>query len=996
MKTKMKKTLLYLSLILTQAFNLSAESYTLTNDDVVVEKGVIQSCSYDFAIKDIVIPDSLDGQEVLGIADGKMMISVQSVFGNYGIEKITLPASIKTIGSFAFYGNSINTLNLTNCTALTAIEPHAFEGNEIASFALPTPSLDNFAGWADWDENIHSGGAEATNTETYYRALLSYTLTNDDVVIDEGEIVSCSYDFSANDITIPDVLDSQTITSIGDGAFEDKGILRVSLPSALQNIGTSAFKSNRIRSIDFSTCASAISSIEMWAFYDNLINSVDLTECTALKSFSAVAFGDQYQIDYVVLPESSSDIGQYWADSDKHTLYSLGDTVRDTWNGCHFLKEYTLTDDDVEVSDGTITKCLYDLEGNGILLLNIPDRLQEQEITGIKSGSIFIDKVFKARLEYVNLPSSIQYIGDKSFLWNYIFYVNFTDCPALQYIGDEAFSYNELNIVDLSQNKQLTYIGASAFNSQYIDEQFTLPDCSVKGFVEWQDEDGNVFEPGAVITDTKAYTAVIKESVYDVAFQLTDQKGNPLPSATVNFNGTDYTTDSNGDIIVPGLEAGDYNYTVSLEGYESASGSVSVVDEDIIKGVTMSSFLHKVSITVTDVYGDPVANASVEFDGIEYMTNSAGKVTITGLKAGVYNFSAQAEVYKLYEESVVLAGEDVDLSIKLLYKKYTASLTVIDKNGAPVVNAKIIIKNVYGSTSISYQTDIKGTVVGNDLRVKTYAFSIEADGYEYYEGEFVIADENISLTVDDLVPVTYSAALSLVDTEGDPVADAVVNIEGGEFATDDNGKLTIDGLANGNHSFSVEADGYSPAVGSFTINGQDVEVQAIEMTKIETPVFSISFTVVDKANNPVTGAAVTIGTDSYTADADGKLDVKVEAGDYTYKVEASGFISSSASISVADAAVSETVVLSSDNTAIQTNSNTEFAIFPSPARDVVVLELDESIKVRSAKIINTAGTVIVKEIEQGKIKVEDLTQGLYYILLNPDEGATLKGSFVKE
>jgi hypothetical protein len=47
---------------------LSMAQYTLSDDDVVVMDGIIQSCSYDFTIKDIIIPEILDGQTVKGIA----------------------------------------------------------------------------------------------------------------------------------------------------------------------------------------------------------------------------------------------------------------------------------------------------------------------------------------------------------------------------------------------------------------------------------------------------------------------------------------------------------------------------------------------------------------------------------------------------------------------------------------------------------------------------------------------------------------------------------------------------------------------------------------------------------------------------------------------------------------------------------------------------------------------------------------------------------------
>jgi hypothetical protein len=44
-------------------------SYTLTDDDVEVIDGIIQTCSYNFALKDIIIPDTLDGQAIVGFTN---------------------------------------------------------------------------------------------------------------------------------------------------------------------------------------------------------------------------------------------------------------------------------------------------------------------------------------------------------------------------------------------------------------------------------------------------------------------------------------------------------------------------------------------------------------------------------------------------------------------------------------------------------------------------------------------------------------------------------------------------------------------------------------------------------------------------------------------------------------------------------------------------------------------------------------------------------------
>lgn len=154
----------------------SAESYKLTNDDVVVENGVLLSCSYNFAEKDIVIPESLDGQVitvigkktferkyitslilpktithiedlafngnkliVLDLSDNVNLEKIgQNAFGGSSLTKIDLSncSSLKIIDWHAFYGNELEKINLKGCSALTTIGENAFADNHLKSLDL--------------------------------------------------------------------------------------------------------------------------------------------------------------------------------------------------------------------------------------------------------------------------------------------------------------------------------------------------------------------------------------------------------------------------------------------------------------------------------------------------------------------------------------------------------------------------------------------------------------------------------------------------------------------------------------------------------------------------------------------------------------------------------------------------------------------------------------------------------------------------------------------
>jgi len=120
----MKKiTFSFLITLLTTLF-AGAQSYTLTSDDVIATNGVIESCSYDFAITDIIIPEILDGQTVTGIADGPDNI-MYGVFYSKGITSVQLPSTLEKIGKQAFILNNYLT-NVTIPSSVTTIGDWAF------------------------------------------------------------------------------------------------------------------------------------------------------------------------------------------------------------------------------------------------------------------------------------------------------------------------------------------------------------------------------------------------------------------------------------------------------------------------------------------------------------------------------------------------------------------------------------------------------------------------------------------------------------------------------------------------------------------------------------------------------------------------------------------------------------------------------------------------------------------------------------------------------
>jgi hypothetical protein len=143
----------------------------------------------------------------------------------------------------------------------------------------------------------------------------TYELTASDVVIENGVITSCSYDYTITDIIIPNQINGTDIIGIGSEVFRDAPITTVVLPSSLVSIGQAAFRKSDITSIDLSTAGDGLV----------LAGSV-FRQCSDLTSFTLSA--NVSEIGQYILRDASSLEEFIFEDGNTHiTQVSPGDAI---------------------------------------------------------------------------------------------------------------------------------------------------------------------------------------------------------------------------------------------------------------------------------------------------------------------------------------------------------------------------------------------------------------------------------------------------------------------------------------------------------------------------------------------------------------------------------------------------------------------------------------------------------------------------------------------
>lgn len=744
--------------------------YTLKNEDVVVQNGIITSCSFFNDVTNIAsvitIPANLDGQNILGIGSGIFsycgisevilppgILKIDSwAFQNNEIINIKLPASLQKIGDGTFNDNCINSIafeatsnleiigkdafstnrlininfprsvikvdkyafaynNLQKVTfeessKLISLASYAFAGNsQLSNLTLPDPAKNNYDYWIDWNGAKYDTNLTITNFESFYKIPIEYTLTDNDVVVENGVIVSYTPGNPyANILTIPDKLDGQKITGIRDMVFRANGLIGVILPSNLISIGSSAFAENDILRV---TIPKNVQTISYSAFNSNNIVELVFEENSRLRNVGGWAFGGN-KVSSVILPDSVKTI-EYYAFAYNRIANSI-----------------TIPDSVKNIGWGAFT-------GNQIPQL-----------------------VFGKN-------STLSYLGGFAFAYNII--SNEIYIPKLlTEISDYAFAGNQISKV-ITHERVVDY-GNGAFVNNNPNLKITLhkpPTIPmVTHFFWWKDNDDNHYAPGDIIKDySKRYKAVI-DQYFVVKFIVTDNNNDPVENAAIEFYGNSLKTDINGIDSIGPVYRGIQIYKVSATGCYGVNGSVDVQD-DMTVLITLIRY-YPVNITVVDVNNKPISGADIEINGTTLTSGTNGGTTIN-LPNGGYPIVTSAVGYRESTTPLTIldSGKDVTVILNHVVVNYFPN----GGTGAPFSET---------TTAVIYKT------VGNPYSKVAYNFSHwntepENSGSTYAE------NATISLGYTDIdlyaiwTPVDYNIIYHVDGGQNDPANPKKYNVE---------------------------------------------------------------------------------------------------------------------------------------------------------------------------------------------------------------------------
>ncbi|MDU5186133.1 MAG: leucine-rich repeat protein [Finegoldia magna] len=485
-------------------------------------KHIAEYAFYNKGLNSVKIPNT-----VISIGDlafngnnlGKVTIpeSVEEIgsgaFKSAGITKVTLPENIKKLGKAALEDNKIKEFtipksitkipesllennilnNIVIPSTVTEIETKAFKSNELTDvkFADSVKKIDMLA-FADnnikkvelaKDCDVHPLAFDS-NVETNIPKKPEKEVSEEkDFVFDKNTQTITEYIGNDLVVKIPKQIDGVDVKAIGGfedffgikkikvGAFQDKGIMKLTIPEGVETIDDSAFKNNIIKEV---VLPQSLNKIGKEAFSDNKLETI-----TIPKNVSRIEDGTfrNNNLSSVKMEGKVKYIGSECFMNNKLQNIDLPEGLQSIKDGSfsgNFLTEIKIPESVTEIETGAFY-------GNQIQALNISKNLKK-----IGDGAFGY-----CRIKELLVPENVEVIGKQAFIQNPIEKAEFKGATKILFqafytcglnevkfaddtdIGVQSFQNNNLKSVVIPKNTKK--LAAQAFAQNFL-ENVELPE----------------------------------------------------------------------------------------------------------------------------------------------------------------------------------------------------------------------------------------------------------------------------------------------------------------------------------------------------------------------------------------------------------------------------------------------------------------------------------------------------------------------------------------
>lgn len=460
----------------------TADSVTSNGWTYKVSSSGLTITAYSGSATNVTIPSSLDGYKVTSIGS-------KAFADKYTIKTVTIPETITSIGSEAFFGcaglSTIN-FNAKNCTIPDVWIYDGNKGAGVFSGAGSASASGLTVNFGAGVTKVPNGLFNTASTTEYgkkgypYAYVTAVNFTNSTTEIGDYAFFNCKelsgVKLGSNVTTIgtaafagcssmTSLVTTNALTAIGDSAFADCTSLKsVTWGTGLGKIGVKAF-SNCI-SLTSLSLPNPLNTIDRNAF-ESCTGLASLTLPKSLTNLNAEAFYGCIKLNTITVNSTNLKVPDVWIyDSNKGVgVFSGAGSASPTGLTVNFGSGVT------KVPNGlfnTASTTEYGKKGYPyayVTAINFADSVKEigdyafyncQELTKVKLGN------------------GIAVIGQYAF-WNCIKVTDLTAAKALTTIGDYAFS-GCTSLKNIQWSSGLNSIGINAFSKCSGLTSLSIPD----------------------------------------------------------------------------------------------------------------------------------------------------------------------------------------------------------------------------------------------------------------------------------------------------------------------------------------------------------------------------------------------------------------------------------------------------------------------------------------------------------------------------------------
>ncbi|MFC2151435.1 C25 family cysteine peptidase [Bacteroidota bacterium] len=222
---------------------------------------------------------------------------------------------------------------------------------------------------------------------------------------------------------------------------------------------------------------------------------------------------------------------------------------------------------------------------------------------------------------------------------------------------------------------------------------------------------------------------------YEIVFSI-DDGTNLVQGATVNFDGKNETTDTNGECTFNVTYSLNKDYSVTKAGYDDLCGKINV-DEDKTVELSMSLITYHVTFAVEDEASVAMENVLVEFNSESKYTNASGECVFDLNMVFGEDYVITMDGYDDVNGTMDVY-EDTTINITLDLTTFSVTFVVVDPNSQAISSVKVEFN------SITKYTDIDGEAIFTEVVPEdNMSFMLTKSGYWNYDSTLNVVDENV-------------------------------------------------------------------------------------------------------------------------------------------------------------------------------------------------------------------------------------------------------------